>query len=284
MKKLLVFEIKHNLRRAARVHVKSPDLKVIYGSFSADDPSVFDGWDGLTIEQTIELKQFIQNLNAVHDHLKPEPNNPLTDFRFRLPVNVINTLNSLSAICQEEGIELNVYDSMVLNIVQQMKIATTKLSNDSKSEAFQLLDKAGIAEYKKQDYRSQTQAIFTELLNIYNKSERLHEKAKSLFNKDKSYSPKSIESMASGEINPSKWLIACAIDVLIDDNIDISRTLSEDDIFMLWAKQLLDNSIQTAKVIDKAKGIGAEGLLRKINDYTFNNANRVSVEHDKGKT
>ena len=270
MKKLLVFEIKHNLHRAARVYVKSPDLKVIYGSFSADNTSAFDGWDKLTIEQKIELKQFIQNLNAVTEHLKPEANNALTDFRFRLPVNVINTLRSLSVICHQEGVDLNVYDSMVLNIVQQMKVATTKLSANAKAEAFNLLEKAGISEYKKQDYRSQIQAIFTELSNIHNKSEKLHNKAKLLFDKDKSYSPNAITSMATGESNPSKWLVACAIDALIDEQVNLSRTLSEDDLFMLWAKQLLDNNIQAGILVNRAILLGNDRLIDKINSYHSN--------------
>lgn len=267
MKKLLAFEIKHNLHRAARVYVKSPDLKVIYGSFSIDNTTAFEDWDKLTIEQTIELKQFIQNLNAVNDHLKPDSNSSLTDFRFRLPVTFIHTLNALSAICCQDGVELNVYDSMILNIVQQMKVATTKLSDAAKEEAFNLLEKAGLGEYKKQDYRSQIQAIFTELLNIHNKSWKLHEKAKLLFDKDKSYSPKAIESMATGETSPSKWLVSCAIDVLTDEKTDLSNTLSENDLFILWAKQLLDNDVHAHDFMERAKLIGSNGLVNKINNY-----------------
>lgn len=273
MKKLLVFEIKHNLHRAARVYVKSPDLKIIYGSFNTDNTSLFEGWDKLTIEQTIELNQFMQNLNAVTDHLKPVANNALTDFRFRLPVNVIHALNALSVICYSEDIELNVYDSMVLNIVQQMKVVTTKLSNNAKINAFNILENAGIAEYKKQDYRSQIQAVFTELHNIHNKSEKLHTKAMLLFEKNKSYSPKAIESMATGESNPSKWLVSCAIDVLIDEQFNLSETLSEDDIFMLWAKPLLDRETQGHEIIERAILMGNNMLLSKINNYQINNKN-----------
>jgi len=267
MKKLLAFEIKQNLHRAARVYVKSPDLKVIYGSFNTDNTGAFEGWGKLTIEQTIELKQFIQNINAVNDHLNPTQNNVLTDFRFRLPVNIIHTLNELSALCFQEGIELNIYNSMVLNLVQQMKVATTKLSGDAKKRAFDLLEKAGIAEYKKQDYSSQTQAVFTELLNIHNKSEKLHEKAKLLFQKNKSYSPKSIESMASGESSPSKWLVACAIDLLIDQNINLLDTLSEDDIFMLWAKQLIDGGSDRDDLLIKIQPMSMNEVKSKITHY-----------------
>ena len=267
MKKLLTFEIKNNLHRAARVYVKSPNLKVIFGSFSMDNTGAFDGWDELTIEQTIELKQFIQNVNAINEHLQHEHNNTLTDFRFRLPVNVINTLNSLSALCHKEDIDLNVYDSMVLNIIQQMKIASAKLSDEAKIDAFNLLEKAGIAEYKKQDYRSQIQAIFTELLNIQSKSEKLHSKANALFEKDKSYSHKAIESMATGDSRPSRWLVACAIDVLIDEKIDLMRTLSEDNFFVLWAKPQIDHDIDQKSILSKIELMSCGALRERIKSY-----------------
>jgi hypothetical protein len=48
--------------------------------------------------------------------------------------------------------------------------------------------------------------------------------------------------MAKGETVPAKWLVACAIEVLANEKPDIlQKTLSHDDLFMLWAKQLVDN-------------------------------------------
>lgn len=277
MKKLLVFEIKHNLHRPARVYVKSPDLKTVYGSFSFDNTGAFENWDALTIAQTIELKQFMQNINAVNTHLEPGANNALTEFRLRLPVNLINTLNELSAICYRENIDLNVYDAIVLNIIQQMKISTTKLSDQAKTEAYALLNKARIAEYKKLDNQSQIQAVFTELLNIQNKSEKLHEKAKLLFEKDKSYSPKAIESMATGDSNPSKWLIACAIDVLFDEKINLMKTLSEDDLFILWAKPQLDHGKDKEPILTHAMQINMNTLIEKVKKYTHYKSDTTKV-------
>ena len=69
MKKLLRLEIKQNLRIPPRVYVKSIDLKTIYGSFHVDAPDGFEGWGFLSAEQTIELKQFMQNVTAVYQHL-----------------------------------------------------------------------------------------------------------------------------------------------------------------------------------------------------------------------
>ncbi|HAU1811334.1 TPA: hypothetical protein JBJ43_12820, partial [Legionella pneumophila] len=263
MKKLLAFEIKHNLRRPARVYVKSPDLKTIYGSFSLDNTSAFENWEALTLAQQAELKQFIHNIDAVNKHIKPEINDVLTEFRLRLPISIIHALNELSIICNRENVELNVYDPIILNIIQQMKISTAKLSNESKTEAFSILEKANIADYKKIDYSSQIQGIFAELLHIHNKSEKLYEKAKSLFEKDKSYSPKALESMASGESNPSKWLVSCAIDLLLDEEKDINSLLSEDDLFMLWVKPQLDQNLDNDRVVQRLSHMNLEGLIER---------------------
>lgn len=269
MKKLLAFEIKHNLRRPARVYVKSPDLKTIYGSFSLDNTNAFENWEALTLAQQTELKQFIHNIDAVNKHIKPEINDVLTEFRLRLPISLIHALNELSIICNKENVELNVYEPIILNIIQQMKISTAKLSNENKTEAFSILEKANIAEYKKIDYSSQIQGIFAELLYIHNKSEKLYEKAKSLFEKDKSYSPKALESMACGESNPSKWLVSCAIDLLFDEEKDINSLLSEDDLFMLWVKPQLDQNLDNDRIIQRISHLNLDGLTERTKSYTI---------------
>jgi hypothetical protein len=269
MKKVLRFEIKPNLKRASRVYVKSPDLTTIYGSFHTDNPAAFDGWVNLSPEQTAELKLFIENIDAVNALLGEEASNNLTDFRFRLPINFIESMYSLITLLDEEKISCNLYESAITGLIQQMKIATSKLSNQKKHDALLILNKIGLADYKKLDLNSQTQAIFSELLAIHNKSEKLHEKALKLFNKDKSYSPKAIEGMATGESIPSKWLVACAVDILIDEKATILATiLSSNDFFLLWAKPLLDNGGENRVVMKRAELTGNAALIKKINNYT----------------
>jgi len=235
VKKQLRLEIKQNLKKPPRVYVKSTDLKTTYGSFHVDAVDDFDGWDKLSTQQAVELRQFMQNVSAVYEHLKPSPTNMLTDFRFRLPVEFVGLLEKLEIICLNESVGINIFDSIITTIIQQMKVATNKLDGDAKIQALELLSKANLAEYKKQDFSGQTQAIFAELQSVYNRSEKLHNKAIALFDKDKSYSPLAIKGMANGETTPAKWLVACAIDVLIDEQSSaIAKMLSCDDIYMLW--------------------------------------------------
>ncbi|WP_058532893.1 hypothetical protein [Legionella saoudiensis] len=268
MNKLLRFEIRQNSRKAPRVYVKQADSKVLYGSFLMDAPDSFDGWAKLSINELIELKQFIQNITAIYQQLHPTPQNSLIDFRFRLPYEFTETLDQIEILCHQNNVELNIFEPMIASIIQQMKIAVSKLSGQSKEEALTILTKANLAEYKKQDFTRQMQAVFAEIQSIYNRSEKLHALAKELFKKDKSFSPMAIQSMAHGDTIPTKWLTACAIELLFKEKPEILFTmLTEDDVFMLWAKQLLDQSHDPELVIKKIIHLNKNELMDKIKCY-----------------
>lgn len=176
-----------------------------------------------------------------------------------------STINELTSIVSDEQIEFNLFESAITGMIQQLKIVTTRLPDDAKRRALAILDKVGLAEYKKLDLSFQTQAIFSELLAQHNKSEKLHEKAKTLFQKDKSYSPRAIEGMAKGETLPSKWLIACAIELLFDEKQPIIETIiSEDDLFMLWAKPLLDHGFDRNVLASKRAKLDWHSLKPKL--------------------
>lgn len=269
MKKVLRFEMKQNLRRATRIYVKSPDLKTSYGYFHADNPAAFDGWHLLSKEQTTELILFIQNIDAVNTLLGCDASSQLIDFRFRLPIDVVTTLHELTLLFSQQNIKYNFFEAAITGIIQQTKNATAQLNDQRKQEALALLDKIGLASYKKIDLSSPTQSVFSELLAVHNKSEKLHEKALSLFGKDKSYSPKAIESMALGESQPTKWLTACAIDVLLDERQQILATfLNDNELFLLWAKPLLDNEFDQKALLDKISQLNWANIDKWVNSYT----------------
>ncbi|HAT7841114.1 TPA: hypothetical protein JAZ57_13055 [Legionella pneumophila] len=268
MKKVLRFEMKQNLRRPTRIYVKSPDLKTSYGYFHADNPSSFDGWSLLTEEQTTELALFIQNINAINALLGSEASNKLMDFRFRLPIDFVTTLHELTSLFNHQNIKYNFFEAALTGIIQQMKMATVQLDDGKKQEALTLLDKIGLATYKKLDLTSPVQAVFSELLAVHNKSEKLHKKALALFDKDKSYSPKAIEGMASGESQPARWLVACAIDVLIEERLPIlERCLNDNELFLLWAKPLLDNEFNRELLLNKIRTLSWYSMEQIVVSY-----------------
>jgi hypothetical protein len=272
MKKLLRFEIKQNLRKPPRVYVRSVETKELYGSFTPETMKSFDGFEKLSKLELLELKQYMQNIKAIYKYLKPSNSNMLTDFRFRLPAQFVEMLDELTELCEEEDVELDIFDNMITSIIHQARISASKLKGNAKMTALALLETANIADFQKQTHAKQIQSVFTELQTIYNRSEKLHQKALSLFNKDKSYSPRAIEGMAKGETLPSKWLVACAIDLLVDEQCKHAQTLlTANDLYLLWGKPLFDSTYSQEKLIDRAKLLQQTELIEKIqNQYSTN--------------
>jgi len=260
----LSFEIKRNLKKSPRIHVKSSVTSAIYGSFLADKPDKFEGWKQMSKDEAIELKHYINNLNAVRDSIGIASLNEQSDYRLRLPISFTEAIDEISLLCDGR---LNIYEPMINAMIQATKIAIVKLKKEDKAKALSILDKLGLAEYKKLDYSCKIQAIFAEVLSIHNKSEKLHKESSALFDKNKSYSPKAIESMAAGESTPSRWLVSCAITLLFKEKPDIIKAmLSDDDVFMLFAKPLLDNKHKAIlnRLVKKFK---LDFLIDKIMDY-----------------
>ena len=264
--KKLSFAVKANMNKAPRVHVQSSDKKTTYGSFQANDCDEFNGWDKLSHEETIELKQYMNNLTAIEHYFSTKSLGEQQDFRIRLPRSFIQAISELSMICLEDDINLDVYDAMVSAAIQQLKIKASSLSDDRKQRALAVLNQVGLTENIKQDVSAKIQTVFTDLLSIHNKSEKLHQKAITLFNKDKSIAPKTIEEIAKGELSTSRWLVACAIEILLEEKPDIiQKSLSEEDILFLWANPLLKHKVPESKLIKKLESLkNCESLIKKM--------------------
>lgn len=265
--KTLLFNVKRNLKKPPKIYVLSHDKKVTYGSFASDNPYEFTEWDKLNIEQTVELKQYIHNMNALSNYFGASLNEQ-TDFRLRLPMNFIQCINDIHALAIQKNLELDIFEPMVTAIIQQLKIVIAKMPFEEKQEALLLLNKAGLSDYKKMDYSRQIQAVFSELLLIHKKAEKLEMQAKSLFNKDKRISPKSIEDIAKGNLETSLWMVASAIEILMQEKPEILiNTLSVDDLLMLWAKPLIDRGHEHGQVINKARIMKRQELIDRIQGY-----------------
>lgn len=254
------------MNKPPRVHVQSADKKTTYGSFQSNNCDEFKDWDKLSLEETIELKQYMNNLTAIERYFSTQSLGELQDFRIRLPRSFIQAISELSIIFLEEDINLDVYDAIISATIAQLKIKTSSLSDDKKQRALAVLNQVALSKNIKQDVSTKIQAVFTELLSIHNKSEKLHQKAISLFNKDKSIAPKTIEEIAKGELSTSRWLVTCAIEILLEEKPDIlQKLLSEEDILFLWANPLIKNEVPESELIQKLASLkNCESLIKKL--------------------
>ncbi|HAU0935422.1 TPA: hypothetical protein JBH70_15850, partial [Legionella pneumophila] len=265
--KKLSFAVKANMNKPPRVHVQSADKKTTYGSFQANNCDEFDAWNKLSPEETIELKHYMNNMSAIEHYFSTKALSEQKDFRIKLPNSFIGTIDEISKLCSEEDINLNVYDAMISAAIGQLKIKTASLPDDKKQQALMLLNQLGLSENVKSDVSLKIQAVFSELLSIHNKSEKLHQKSIVLFNKDKSISPKTIEEIAKGDLSTSKWLVSCAIEILLEEKPDIvQKILSDNDILFLWATPSLKNNRPIKELLDKLGSLNnSEMLSSKLN-------------------
>ena len=268
--KNLLFSVKRNLKKAPKIYVLSPDKKTTYGSFSASSPEDFDNWDELSTAQKIELKQYMHNMDAISNHFDKSALNEQDDFRLRLPLSFIQCINEIDELAFNRDIELDIFEPLIVSIIQKLKITTAQLPEFEKKLATAALERIGLAEYEKIDYSRQIQAVFSELMTVYNKAEKLKLTAKELFNKEKGVSPKTIESISNGTLSTSRWFVACAIDVLLKEKLDFLKTsLSLDDLFVLWVKPLENSSITKQNLLIKAHLIGNAELIAKIENISL---------------
>ncbi len=243
MKKLL-FTVKRNINRPPKIYVASADRKTTYGSFTADSFDQFDNWESLSPEETIELKQYMDNMKAIERHFGKKALNEQQDFRIRLPQSYIEAIHEISLICNEANQHIDIYENMINASIQHLKVTTAKLPDDEKQKCLSILNTLGLSDNKKIDASLKIQAVFSELLSIHNKSEKLHQKALELYNKDKSIAPKTIEEIAKGEQETSRWLVSCAIDILIEEKPDIIKKLfSKEDMIHFWINPMESTDI-----------------------------------------
>lgn len=248
--KRLRFEIKKNQTKSPRIYVKCSKTKEIFGTFLSNDPDQFQSWDKLDEEARIELKQYMHNLKSVADNFGEEALDHLVDWRLRLPKNLCDAIAEIASIDDE----LDIYSPIMTSILQTIRVASVQNDGKHKLEIQDILEKHGFSRYEKLDFTNEIQAIFMEVNSLHNKSEKLHQMALELFNKDKSYSPRTLENIQRSEMKPAKWLVACAIAVLLEEKREaVSSMLTTDDLKMLLAKPLKDNDHEDKLValIDK---------------------------------
>lgn len=273
--KNLVFTVKRNLKKPPKIYVLSSDKKVTYGSFSAANPDEFENWSELSSAQKIELKQYMHNMKAIRNHFDKSSLNEQADFRLRLPSSFIQCINEIDELALSRNIELDIFEPIIVSMIQKLKIVTAQLPECEKKLAMTALDRIGLAAYEKMDYSRQIQSIFNELMSLHNKTEKLGAVAKALFNKDKSVSPKTIEGIAEGTLSTSRWFVACAIEVLLKERLDFIKTsLSTDDLFTLWIRPLENVSYSKKNLLLSAQLIGNSELIaqlqRSISSDTIN--------------
>lgn len=200
--KSLSFNVKRNLSKSLNLYVLSIDKRITYGAFSADNVEEFSGWGQLSLVQKSELLQYMHNMQCIHMQFGLLGLNEQTDFRLRLPNSLVQCINEISIMCTENQIEMDIYQPIMQSIIHQIKVASQKLPVSERAKALDLLNKIGISDNRKIDYSLQIQKIFSELIHIYMKTEKLQAHAKELFKKTNYYLQNLLSPYPKVQFNP----------------------------------------------------------------------------------
>lgn len=122
-----------------------------------------------------------------------------------------------------------------------------------------------VSRNKPGDYPKIVQNMFSELISINHKSEKLQKTAKQLFSRDKIITAKTIACIASGEKSTTAWIVTCVINMLmIEKPESLKHLLSSDDMLRLWLKPLLKQGIDKTTLLETAKKFGCPSLLEHM--------------------
>ncbi|HAU0313483.1 TPA: hypothetical protein JBF89_15400 [Legionella pneumophila] len=276
MTKKLHFEIKQNQTKPPKVYVRERETKAIIGSFSFDALPDLTIWPELQGDMQLEAQQFIDNIKAIVPYMSQETGYSSEDIRFRLPSKLLQAWFEISALYESEGRSFDIYEPMVKSFLQSLKTAGQSLNQDNRNKMDFILAKAGLMHYHRPDFKYQNKTIFTELAKISFKSEKLHKKSLEVFQKDKSFSPKSIDNMATGEMEPQRWLSASALLVLIEEQIPVLELIHPGDFMLLCIKPLLDHGITSDGVLALITPLNSKEMQERVDDYIAIKDKRLS--------
>lgn len=174
------------------------------------------------------VKFFLENMNSDATELER--------YRLFLPEKLYQAMFQLSKICKEHGVNYKPMDSILKSIINKIKVTEKKLYEKTGIEK-DILSEINYQEKPDESARITEHAmkIFKALVEQHDFYNRFNEQAKSVYHKSLNIKPGHFKGYAQGHTLPSKWIFACAIDVV---SIDINPVsiIDESSLFDLWIK------------------------------------------------
>lgn len=160
----------------------------------------------------------------------------LERYRLFLPESLYQAMFQLYEICKEHDIDYRPMDSMLKSIVNKIRATEKKLFEKTGIE----LDVLSETNYREQPDETEqltehAAKIFKALVEQPDYYERFNEQALNVYHKSHNIKPGHFKGYAKGHTLPSKWIFACAIDV-ISSEIAPNALIDENALFDLWVK------------------------------------------------
>jgi hypothetical protein len=142
----------------------------------------------------------------------------LERYRLFLPEKLYQAMFELSQACKEHGVDYRPMDSILKSIVNKIRVTEKKLYEKA-GITLDVLSSINYQEKPDETERLTESAmiIFKLLVDKPDFYDLFNEKAESVYHKSHNIKPGHLKGYAQGHTLPSKWVFACAIDVICVD-------------------------------------------------------------------
>jgi hypothetical protein len=253
MKKKIYFQKRVNKNQPTKYYPRPVYDKTIapYGVIDSADPFSFEGWDRCQDEdERFEIKQFIQMLDGINQHINQPDYKTLEDVRIQLPESFIAAMRAINQLAEKNGMDFNYGQTIVAAPVNLARSVISNLPGKDRDQAIRALKEAGVDPVGRnknfyRDHSEAIEAIFTVLYEQYNGIEALSSAASQLFNKQKDYSKEMLYKFSTGDAQPNRWMITSTISAIAnsDGSESLQGIIKDAEQFIeLWAKPLVHNA------------------------------------------
>ncbi|HAT1597533.1 TPA: hypothetical protein I8Y58_002789 [Legionella pneumophila] len=191
------------------------------------------------------VKFFLEKMNSDATELER--------YRLFLPKKLYQAMFKLSQACKEHGVDYRPMDSMLKSIINKIRVTEKKFYEKTGTELDVLSD---INYQEKPDESEQltehAMKIFKALIEQPDFYNRFNEKAQSVYHKSHNIKPGHLKGYAQGHTLPSKWVFACAVDVISTDTSPVS-IIDENALFDLWVKPGIRAGKSTNEISEQLK-------------------------------
>ncbi|KTD15885.1 hypothetical protein [Legionella israelensis] len=252
MKESLQITLRKNRRSEDLIQVarKSKGQNILHSyNQSADaipEENPFSEAECFEIEWFDEMvKFFLERMNSDATELER--------YRLFLPEKLYQAMFKLSQACREHGVDYRPVDSMLKSIINKIRTTEKKLYEKTSIELDVLSD---INYQEKSDVSEQLKGhamkIFKVLIEQPDFYNRFNELAQTVYHKSLNIKPGHLKGYAQGHTMPSKWIFACAIDVISTNTSPVS-IIDENALFDLWVKPGIRAGKSTNEISEKLK-------------------------------
>lgn len=220
--------------------------------------------------ELFEISWFDQMVKFFHEHQDTTATD-LERYRLFLPENFYQAIYELHKKCQKHKIDYRPVDSLLKSIINKIKVTEKNLYEKTgiTSNVLSDINFKDLAEYSDK-HNSSTLLLFKkfiELPEFYNQFKRI---ATNEYKKNPNIKMGHFKGYAQGHALPSKWICACAIDVIAQSESPFN-ILNSEELIDLWIKPKLRSGFELSQLLSRLKEIQASPEFIKIVENTFHN-------------